>query len=36
VADIGMPFEVYAAMGIEVPPTLFSAGDRFRLADARS
>jgi NAD(P)H-hydrate epimerase len=36
VADIGMPFEVYAAMGIEVVPSLFSAGDRFRLADARS
>ncbi len=31
VADIGMPFEVYAELGIVVPPTLFSAQDRFRL-----
>ncbi len=31
VADIGMPLEVYAALGIDVPPTLFSAQDRFRL-----
>ena len=31
VADIGMPLEVYAELGIEVPLTLFSTGDRFRL-----
>jgi NAD(P)H-hydrate epimerase len=34
VADIGMPFEVYAALGIEVPPALFSTHDRFRLEAA--
>jgi len=31
VADIGMPLEVYAELGIEVPHRLFSTGDRFRL-----
>src|SRR5207245_4461968 len=31
VADIGMPLEVYAELGIDVPSTLFAAGDRFRL-----
>ena len=31
VADIGMPLEVYAELGFEVPQTLFSAQDRFRL-----
>ena len=31
VADIGMPLEVYAELGIEVPLALFSTGDRFRL-----
>jgi NAD(P)H-hydrate epimerase len=31
VADIGMPLEVYAALGMEVPATLFEAQDRFRL-----
>lgn len=31
VADIGMPLEVYAALGIDVPLTLFTAQDRFRL-----
>ena len=30
-ADIGMPLEVYAELGIEVSPLLFSAQDRFRL-----
>lgn len=31
VADIGMPFEVYAAMGLHVPSDLFSAHDRVQL-----
>ena len=31
VADIGMPFEVYEAMGVEVPPGLFLTTDRMRL-----
>ena len=31
VADIGMPLEVYAELGIEVRPTLFVTHDRFRL-----
>ncbi|TMC96744.1 MAG: NAD(P)H-hydrate epimerase [Chloroflexi bacterium] len=31
VADIGMPLEVYAELGIDVPSTLFAAADRFRL-----
>jgi len=31
VADIGMPLEVYSELGMEVPQTLFSAQDRFRL-----
>jgi hydroxyethylthiazole kinase-like uncharacterized protein yjeF len=31
VADIGMPFEVYLAMGIEVSPGLFLTSDRVRL-----
>jgi hydroxyethylthiazole kinase-like uncharacterized protein yjeF len=31
VADIGMPFEVYAELGIEVPATLFATEDRFHL-----
>lgn len=31
VADIGVPFEVYAAMGIEVPQHLFAEHDRVRL-----
>jgi ADP-dependent NAD(P)H-hydrate dehydratase / NAD(P)H-hydrate epimerase len=31
VTDIGMPLEVYAELGIDVPSTLFAAGDRFRL-----
>ena len=29
-ADIGVPFEVYAAVGAAPPPGLFSAGDRLR------
>ena len=31
VVDIGVPFEAYAAVGVEVPPGLFSTIDRFRL-----
>jgi NAD(P)H-hydrate epimerase len=31
VADIGMPFEAYAAVGIAVPRDLFATGDRVRL-----
>jgi NAD(P)H-hydrate epimerase len=31
VADIGMPFEAYAALGIEVPETLFSQSSAVRL-----
>jgi hydroxyethylthiazole kinase-like uncharacterized protein yjeF len=34
VVDIGIPFEVYAAMGVAIPPGLFSTHDRVRL-DAR-
>ncbi|HEV2028381.1 MAG TPA: NAD(P)H-hydrate epimerase [Candidatus Dormibacteraeota bacterium] len=35
VADIGVPFEAYAAVGLEVPPNLFSAADRVRLDSIR-
>ncbi len=31
VADIGVPFEVYSALGVEVPRDLFAAADRVRL-----
>jgi NAD(P)H-hydrate epimerase len=31
VADIGVPFEAYAAVGVEVPPHLFAENDRVRL-----
>jgi hydroxyethylthiazole kinase-like uncharacterized protein yjeF len=31
VVDIGVPFEAYAAVGVEVPRHLFADGDRFRL-----
>lgn len=31
VADIGVPFEAYRALGIEVPPDLFSRSRTFRL-----
>jgi NAD(P)H-hydrate epimerase len=34
VADIGMPLEVYAELGIDVPSTLFAAHERFRLEAA--
>lgn len=35
VADIGVPFEAYAAIGVEVPPHLFATDDRFQLAAVR-
>jgi NAD(P)H-hydrate epimerase len=31
VADIGVPFEAYAALGLQVPAQLFALGDRVRL-----
>ena len=31
VADIGIPFEAYAAVGVEVPKDLFASGDTVRL-----
>jgi hypothetical protein len=31
VADIGVPFEAYAALGIEVPNSLFARSRTFRL-----
>jgi NAD(P)H-hydrate epimerase len=31
VADIGVPFEAYAAVGVKVPTNLYASGDRFRL-----
>ena len=34
VADIGVPFEAYSALGLEVPRDLFAAADRVRLGDA--
>ena len=35
VADIGVPFEAYAELGIEVPPHLFAMHDRFQLSAVR-
>lgn len=35
VADIGMPFEAYAMVGLAVSPHLFSTGDRVRLDSIR-
>ena len=35
VADIGVPFEAYAELGLHVPPDLFAASDRIRLGMAR-
>jgi hydroxyethylthiazole kinase-like uncharacterized protein yjeF len=35
VADIGVPFEAYAAIGIDLPPHLFSMHDRFQLDAVR-
>jgi NAD(P)H-hydrate epimerase len=34
-ADIGVPFEAYAAVGVEVPPDLFSSADRVHLVVAQ-
>jgi hypothetical protein len=31
VADIGVPFEAYAAIGVTVPPGLFADGELLRL-----
>jgi NAD(P)H-hydrate epimerase len=31
VADIGVPFEAYAVLGLQVPPHLFASADRVRL-----
>ena len=35
VADIGVPFEAYALLGLPVPPDLFASGDRIRLDSIR-
>jgi NAD(P)H-hydrate epimerase len=35
VADIGVPFEAYAELGIRVPPHLFAMHDRFQLSAIR-
>ncbi len=35
VADIGVPFEAYAAIGVEVPPHLFAMHDRIQLSAVR-
>ena len=35
VADIGVPFEAYAALGLQVPRDLFARGDRVRLDSIR-
>jgi len=35
VADIGVPFEAYAALGLQVPQDLFASGDRVRLDSSR-
>ncbi len=35
VADIGVPFEAYAVVGVKVPAGLFSNGDRVRLDSIR-
>jgi hydroxyethylthiazole kinase-like uncharacterized protein yjeF len=34
VADIGVPFEAFAAIGVDVPPRLFSKSDRLRMDTA--
>ncbi len=36
VADIGVPSEAYAAIGVEVPPHLFAMHDRFQLSALES
>jgi hypothetical protein len=35
VADIGIPFETYESLGIEVPPDLFSVHDSVRLSELK-
>jgi hydroxyethylthiazole kinase-like uncharacterized protein yjeF len=35
VADIGVPFEAYAAVGVQAPPNLFASSDRVRLDSIR-
>ena len=35
VADIGVPFEAYAAIGLQVPQDLFASGDQMRLDSFR-
>jgi len=35
VADIGVPFEAYAAIGAEIPKDLFASSDRFMLGGGR-
>jgi NAD(P)H-hydrate epimerase len=35
VADIGVPFEAYAELGIQVPAHLFAMHDRFQLSAVR-
>jgi ADP-dependent NAD(P)H-hydrate dehydratase / NAD(P)H-hydrate epimerase len=35
VADIGVPFEAYAAIGLQVPQDLFASGDQMRLESFR-
>jgi NAD(P)H-hydrate epimerase len=35
VADIGIPFEAYAAIGVAVPPHLFAMHDRVQLSAVR-
>lgn len=36
VADIGVPFEAYAAVGVDVPADLFAKSDRFQLSGSKS
>ena len=36
IADIGVPFEAYAAVGIEVPRQLFAKSDRFQLSGSEA
>jgi hydroxyethylthiazole kinase-like uncharacterized protein yjeF len=36
VADIGVPFEAYAAIGVDVPPHLFAMHDRLQLSAVES
>jgi NAD(P)H-hydrate epimerase len=35
VVDIGVPFEAYKVLGVQVPPDLFAAADRIRLDSIR-